>query len=367
MKRFTTLLLILLALVPLDLSAATLEARYVENFNTTIHNSSEYGIQGTHFPVALHVGTLTIDLVGGGGHPSLYSIQLKRSGDYDEGDEYELESTKEINYQDEFGAQLIAKTMFGGKTIVKTINWKSGEDRLMEEREFESGPYPITVEFYLGIRNIHNAGQAQGVGFQFEDDDGPNLGNFKVRYRTTPWSGSLHTIPFSGGEKSIPYFSINYNEDSPNYLNGTILDKSVYVSLAIEQTPSEASINIADAAGTSRAKVGQARLTLTGYEKPNNGSVYITFTDGNGSTGNDFRLKHSALPSFIPFSLYLAGEKVDNGVRTKWDNLAYGRNNLKDLHVGNMEQQGTALRMSGLYSDTITINITPVDSSLVGQ
>lgn len=95
--------------------------------------------------------------------------------------------------------------------------------------------------------------------------------------------------------------------------------------------------------------------------------VYITFTDGNGSTGNDFRLKHSALPSFIPFSLYLAGEKVDNGVRTKWDNLAYGRNNLKDLHVGNMEQQGTALRMSGLYSDTITINITPVDSSLVGQ
>lgn len=46
MKRFTTLLLILLALVPLDLSAATLEARYVENFNTTIHNSSEYGIQG---------------------------------------------------------------------------------------------------------------------------------------------------------------------------------------------------------------------------------------------------------------------------------------------------------------------------------
>lgn len=365
-QKYLLVCILLFALISTSLGAATVVASYKEEFNTTIHNSTEFGIQSTNFPVALHVGTLLIETEGGGTIPTLYGIQLRRSGDYDEGDEYKLQSTKKINYQDEFGAQLIAKTTFGNKTIVKTINWGNGRDPLMGEKEFESGTYPIKVEFYLGIRNIHNAGQAAGVGFQFEDDDGPNLGKFKIRYRTSAWSNTLYDIPFAGGESSVPYFSTNYNEGSPNSLNGKLLDKSVFVSLSIDQETYEQSINLADASGNSRAKVGQARLTLSGFESPSPLGVTIVFTDGNGSQTTDFRLKHNEVQSFISFSLYLGGEKVNNGGPTIWDNLSYG-NNIKALHVGDTNYQSAVSAMGGKYSDTITVNITPLDTNLIGQ
>lgn len=366
-KKTPIFIIILLALMTVGLGAATVEATYVAAFDTTIHNSSEYGIQSTNFPVALHVGTLTIDSVGGGSQPTLYGIQLRRSGDYDEGDEYKLVSTKKINYQDEFGAQLIAKTTFGSKTIVRTINWGNGRDPLMGEKDFESGPYPIRVEFYLGIRNIRNAGQALGVGFQFEDDDGPNLGKFKVRYRTSAWANTLYDIPFADGQGSIPFFSTNYNEESPNYLNGRLVDRTLFVSLLIEQAPTERSINLIEASGASnRARVGQARVILSGHQANSAQGVTITFTDGNGSSTNDFLLKHNGLSSFIPFSLYFATQKVINGTPIIWDNLSFGDGNLRELHVGNIDYQSATSKMGGLYSDTIYVNITPLDTNLVG-
>ena len=366
-QRLTVLLVVLLGMFATNLAAATVEALYIEETNTTIHNSTEYGIQSAGYPVALHVGTLTISSVGSGAKPFMYKIRLKRSGNYGGGKEYELESTKKINNQDEFGAQLVAKVTFGSTTIVKTINWSSGEDPLMGDTDFQDRPYPITIEFYLGIRNINNAGQATGAGFQFEDDDGPNLANFTVQYKTTNgWQGSHQDIPFSGHSGPMPFFSTNYNEDSPNRLNGVIFDPTVFVSLLIEQTPSEKTISLPNASGTSRAKVGVARVSLSGNKRPSPQGVSITFTDSNGSPSIGFRLKHEGLSSFIPFTLYLAGSPVGYGTPITWPNLTYGSNNLKDLHVGGVDLQNSALGMGGTYSDTIYVTIVPLDSNMVG-
>lgn len=367
-KRTSFLLVLLATLLLVSLGAASVEATYIEELDTTIYNSSHFGIQSAGYPVALHVGTLTINEVGSGSPPYLFSLRLDRSGDFGGGDEYKLESTKEINNQDEFGAQLVAKVHLGGnRTRVTKINWGTGEDPLLQDFDLFYVEYPFVIDFYLGIRNIRNAGQAVGAGFQFEDDDGPNLGNFNLIYRSNAWWDYQDiSIPIGGSTSPKPFFGINYNEDSRNFLNGNMLDTTVYVSLAVEQTPAEKSINLLDATGLSRAKVGQARLTLTGYERPSVPGVTITFTDGNASPNNNFRLRHATLPSFIPFSLYLAGVKVDNGVPITWNNLAYGSNNLKALHVGNIEDGGVSLKMSGSYSDTITVNITPLDTNLIG-
>lgn len=366
-RKHMILLVVGLAIISSSLFAATLDASYSENLDTIIHNSSDYGIQNQGFPVALHVGTMTIRSRGGGVAPAMYGIRMDRSGDFGDGEEYWLESTQKINNQKKFGAQLIAKTMFAGNTIVRTINWGTGEDPLMEERDFFLRQYPITIEFYLGIRNIFSVDQAVGVGFQFKHKLKPNLGNFRVMYRPNPWWGTYYTIPIEGSSAHQPFFTIDYGEDSSNYLNGQLFDPTVYVSLSIEQTAMEKSINLHNTSGQDRSKVGQVRLTLTGYKKPSSQGVSITFTDGNGSPDSNFHLNHNQVPSFIPFSLYLAGEKVDNKVPIIWPNLVYGESNLKVLEVGDIDHKKAISKMGGAYSDTIYVNITPLDTNLVGK
>ncbi|HKM05892.1 MAG TPA: hypothetical protein VJ869_02780 [Sphaerochaeta sp.] len=317
--------------------------------------------------VALQVGTLTIDTVGNGSKPDLYSLRINRSGNFGGGVEYWLTSSKEINWQTKFGAQLIAKVKFGSTTIVKFINWSNGLDPLMGESEFSpTNNYPITVEFYVGIRNITNAAQTQGAVFQFEDGSGPNLGSFKIQYRNNLNTDNYKDIPFATGDNPLPFFTTNYNNGSEGFLN-EVVDQRKFFTLTIERIPSETTINLIDASGISKARIGQARLTLTGYNSPSTQGVSIAFADGNGSTDTNFRLKHKDAALYIPFSLYLEGEKVDRGVPIPWPNLSYGNGNLKALKVGGITTLDATSAVGGEYSDTITVTITALDSNLYSQ
>jgi|GEM_PF-6552700 len=366
-QKLVVLLVVVLVIISSSLFAAKVEATYEEELDTTIYSSTHFGIQSARYPVALHVGKMTIYTRGNGNIPDLFSIRINRSGNFGGGSEYWLTSSKTINWQDRFGAQLVAKTTFDNRTIVRTINWGTGEDFLMGEADFDGGHYPITIDFYLGIRNIHNATQAQGAVFQFENKSSPNLGKFKIAYRNNLNSNSYHDIPFIQGNISLPFFITDYNNGSQNFFNGKSFDDTVYVALDIEQASFESSIDLVNASGQAKSKVGQARLTLSGYNSPSTKGVSLTFTDGNGSTDNDFLLRHEEIPSFIPFSLYLAGEKVNNGVPITWGNLAYGNTNLKNLEVGGINHKNAISKMGGSYSDTITVTIVPLDSNLVGR
>lgn len=93
-KHISILLIILLALSLPSLSAASVEATYIEELDATIYNSVRFGIQSAGYPVALHVGALTINQVGSGLPPSLFSLRLDRSGDFGRAREYDLESTR---------------------------------------------------------------------------------------------------------------------------------------------------------------------------------------------------------------------------------------------------------------------------------
>lgn len=364
-KLLSLIGLFILVLSFSSLSAAVVQAHYQEETDTTIHNCSDFGIQGIGgINVALHVGTLTITPTVQGSNPMLYAIQLDRSGNWGGGSEYWLLSSKSINYQTRFGAQLIAKVRFGTKTIVKIINYTSGMDPLMGSSEF-TGQYPIIIDFYLGIRNINNAAQTVGAEFLFEGTNGPNLGNFNINYKNADtWNSPLISIPFTDTPSNTPFFSGNYNEGTTDSPLNTEADKSIYVSFAVEQTPAERTIDLGQAVGAARARVGQARLTLSGYNSGSAQGVSLTFTDNNGSS--NFRLKHENTASYIPFSLFLDGQAVSKGTPISWGNLTFGPNNVKELKVGAITNQAIASSLAGTYSDTITVTIMPLDSNLTG-
>lgn len=366
-KKLVSILVILLSFTTASLMAATVDATYTENFDTKIHNASDFGISLPGINVALQVGTLEIKTVGNGSKPAMYSIRINRSGNFGNGEEYWLTSSTEINWQTRFGAQLIAKVKFGSTTIVKFLNWNSGLDPLMGESEFSPNQYPIIIEFFFGIRNITNAAQTQGATFQFEDGSGPNLGNFKIQYRKNLNTQNYKDIPFTKGSNPLPFFDIDYNAGASNFLNGDAPDHTVFISLSIEQSPSQASINLLDAIGNSKAMVGSARLTLSGFDSPSEQGVTLAFADGNGSTDTNFLLKHSEAPSYIAFTLYLGGTKVYRTVPIPWGNLAFGNSNVKDLEVGGISALDAESALSGTYSDTIWVTITPLDTNLTIQ
>ena len=346
------------------LGAADLVATYEEELNPVIKNNGNYPLNYTrnNYDVSFRVGTLTISSVGSGSPPGLDEMELDRTG-FDGRKSYNLETTAKIDGKDEFKARMVAKITYcnGSRTRVMTI--EDDDEELLEEDDVEhcSTPYPIVIEFFMVIKKIPDAGLAEGIGFQFKQNQ--SIGNFKLDFEAE--SGSSVTIPINGNTGSPPFFETDYGSGSENHWNE--VNTTVYVSLAIEQETYQQSINLLDASGASRALVGQARLTLTGYERPSLPGVTIQFGDGNGSPTNDFHLKHNEVPSFIPFSLYLAGSIVNNGLPITWDNLVYGDTNLKDLEVGDIDHQSAISRMGGAYSDTITVTITPIDTNLVGQ
>lgn len=361
----TIIVAVVLSLLLLSfLGAADLVATYEEELNPTIKNNGDYPLNynKNKYDVSFRVGTLTISSVGSGTPPGLDEMELNRTG-FGGRKSYDLETTAKIDGKDEFKARLVAKITYcnGSKTRVMTI--EDDDEELLEEDDVEhcSTPYPIVIEFFMVIKKIPDAGLAEGIGFQFKQNQG--IGNFKLDFESD--SGSSVTIPINGNTGSPPFFETDYSSGSENHWNE--VNTTLYVSLAIEQETYQQSIDLLDASGASRALVGQARLTLTGYERPSPPGVTIQFDDGNGSPTNDFRLKHNEVPSFIPFSLYLDGTKVNNGSPIIWDNLVYGDTNLKDLEVGGIDHQNAISQLGGAYSDTITVTITPIDTNMVGQ
>ena len=352
-----SLLILLLCLFSLQgLSAlADLTVAYEEELDTTISSSLYFGIQSLQYPVACHVGTLTLSYTSAFANNQLSGLYLERSGNWGNGVEYWLQSSRSINWQTRFGAQLIAKVRYGYHTDLKVINWSDSTFPLLNSTALKKNMFPIVIDFYLGIRNIFYGSQAIGAAFQFEDESGPNLGDFKL---LTQKNWSLQPI----NDTPASFFAINYNEGSSNYLNGQA-DPQVQATLSIEQDASEESFPLASAVNNGRAQVGQARITVSGAQSLPSYGVTISFTDGNGGTGYIFNLKHEHTDDLIPFSLYLGTTHVQNMTPIPWESLQLGSDNLRSLYVGNIMYQDIENKIAGQYYDTITATITPLDTN----
>jgi hypothetical protein len=342
-----------------------LKADYWESTDTTIYDATTFGIQSAGFAVACSVGTLHIERVSN--NHVMLGLRLQRSGKWNNGNEYTLVSTESINYQRQFGAQIVAKITRGSQpAIIQLINWSSGQDVFVNPQALLEAPdLPLHVEFFLGIRNIQNAQQTQGVGFQFQGVGGHNLGNFQVisrrRVPINPWNYSFYNeaVPINLTSDPVPFYSVNYNKGSSSYINGAGGDRRVFASLSIEEVDPSGRFDLLQLINTPTLPIATARLTLSGYQSTN--------SDVQGSSFPSFAMKHEDVKAYIPFELFLDANPISKGVPIEWNDLVYGSSNTRALSVGGISLSDAENQVSGLYSDTIIVQVTPLDTNVVVQ
>jgi len=365
LHRRAVLVSLLILLVCSHLFADRLEADYTPESDTTIASSSSFGIGSNPNSLAFHVGSISIQSISEGGFfsPNTFTgLTLTRSGFLQ--NPLKLKSSRAINGVTVFEAELVAKVTnnSSGESIV--ISETQGDKTLVSSNTYLQG-FPITVDLYVRFKNNIQLQQVTGVHFQFLAGD---LGamTLKSRYSWFGIGGSTVTFPINGSTSATSLFAVNYTLGSPNFININSLDPIVYVSLAIEQTPSQASILLTQASGANKKAVGLARIILSGFQSTTPYGVSIRFTDGNGSPTSQFRLKAEGLNRYIPFNITLDNQPIYNGEPVIWDNLAYGNNNTKTLYVTGIDYATAQTSISGSYSDIIYVNITPLDTNLVG-
>jgi hypothetical protein len=372
MKKNVKLLCILLVfsfftqvIVAVDFSAT-----YSEVTNTTIQNITSFrflkrSTTASGYPIACHVGTLTVRKTNNQ-TGTLYGLRLQRSGDFNDGAEFYMYSTEAYQSSNEFGAQLLATVTSGSSTTVQKMDHGVLDPFRPELTYFTS--FPITIEFYLCIRNIPY-GLAMNAGFQFQTNSGPNLGYFTLHTNNTaqtwwdPNGANQDQIDVNGSTGTIPFFSINYNKDSANYINKTVIQETVNAYFSISQTDSEKSLAIMDSSSTWPQKVGTANLTLEGNSSSTYG-VDITFKDTNGGTGYNFLLKDETGTFSLPLNLYFNGEPVENAIKLTWDSLVVGTTSTKTISANPVSLTSAQQLPAGDYSDTVTVTISPIESNL---
>ena len=348
---------------------------YQESFDTTIRNGSDFQVSIPGYAVVCEVGTLQVLRLNT--NYTMYGLRLDRSNHWGNGNEYKLDYSKEINWQKHFGARLVAKITCGNKSpVVKSINWGTGKDPLVDSNHLlDASDFPIVVDFYLAINNIDNAAQAEGVRFQFQGVGGHNLGDFQIistRHTLHPqWGYDIYlevVLPFDSSDTALPFYSINYNKKSEHYLNGVIQQEQVYAHLSIEEVLPGGHFDLLGAIGANqKVQIAQARISLYGSDINDSYGVNLRFVDGNGSLDDLFLLKHEYVDTYIPFVLYLGGQVVNNNEEIPWDGLVFSADNIRSLEVGDISYSDVENKVSGLYSDTITVHISPMDTNMIVQ
>jgi len=346
---FAFLIVAFLIIFISPLFTADLVATYeVEPFYVIENNSTGYE-QGD-YRVAFKLGTITIN--SSGNPTNLKKLTLDRNNNVRK-EEYTFKTTEKVGGENSFAAELVAKITYANGTNVVHIKDTKGI-KLLEKKD---NPYPIFIEFFMVIESENlNSSHFQGVGFQFSGNQ--SIGWFQLTFESKSKSDPKYIFPSDSGAFQ-PFFNTIYNVGSGNYINP--VDITRHLVFEILQLENEKSINLIDAIGTFKAKVGTAKITVEGNYSPNIG---VSFTGEHGSPNGNFRLKHKEVESYIPYSLFFGNPplQVESGPFMTWGQIVLGEN-LKNLHVGNIDHQLAAASIAGEYSETITVTITPVDSN----
>lgn len=273
-------------------------------------------------------------------------------------------ATQEIDGEDEFDAMLIARiTYCGSRTKIVLIDDEDSK-KLLKNEDLEDcpNPYPITIEFFMVIEDIRNASEADGVGFQFVSGEGP--GNFQLEAKDT--SNNKTDVPIDGSTTANPFVPPEFTDGSgSSFINIEEIDKTWDASLLIDQSATGTLFDLVSELGSlGGATVGVANLILGGYSGHPKYCVEITFEDAYKGVGdNSFRLKHEGFASYIPFTLFLAGDEITNGLPYIWSNLGFPPViNQKNLVV-KVNYYEALSKISGTYSDTIYVTISPYETN----
>lgn len=174
-------------------------------------------------------------------------------------------------------------------------------------------------------------------------------------------NGSYVAVDGIAGPDSTPLIDPNGFTGSTGSDNGYWFDTGVQQELNflfsfLENTTS---FTLSDAYGTNKKAINTAQMIVQNGETGTTYAQKLTFTDS--TTDSSFQLRATSgigLP--IDFKLYFGETEIVKGSSFTWGGLASGENT-KELKVGGINATLAGQRVSGAYTDTITVNITAVD------
>ena len=109
------------------------------------------------------------------------------------------------------------------------------------------------------------------------------------------------------------------------------------------------------------ARVARAQLEITNAAADTTYGVHVVFS--NRSNSPHFSLLLDGLSNLyaIPYTLRFNGQDVSGGSPIGWTGLSEGTFT-KDIQVTRVDGFKAEMAPAGIYSDTITVNITPIDT-----
>jgi spore coat protein U-like protein len=145
--------------------------------------------------------------------------------------------------------------------------------------------------------------------------------------------------------------------DTPGFYYGEVpVTESFFIDFLIP----ELNFELSDAYGSNRVTINEARIEVMNGTQGTNYTQLFTFTDQ--SQASSFQLFPSAgSGSPIDFNLYLENDLIEKGTAYTWSGLQPGILNTRNIRIGGISETEVMNRVSGTYTDTITVTITNPD------
>jgi spore coat protein U-like protein len=244
---------------------------------------------------------------------------------------------------------------------------------------------PFYVELYLVNTNSTNRNAQSGwrpasyfkldspyslpVGFNplfsvaVADSPNTNVGTYTTGSGSVKESqGSYVTTDGSSGPDNTqildPGSYTNPDDpDTPGFYYGEVpVTESFFIDFLIP----ELNFELSDAYGSNRVTINEARIEVMNGTQGTNYTQLFTFTDQ--SQASSFQLFPSAgSGSPIDFNLYLENDLIEKGTAYTWSGLQPGILNTRNIRIGGISETEVMNRVSGTYTDTITVTITNPD------
>lgn len=182
----------------------------------------------------------------------------------------------------------------------------------------------------------------------------PQLGSYAD---TTGQGGSEGTHIIGPGAYTDPN-----NPGSPGFNYGDPPSQPTQPDFEFWFRDENVNFDISDAYDSNRVVLNAAKMNVVNGESGKTYIQYLTFTDSGFD--NSFQLKpYGVNGDNVDFQLFFGNDPnaIPYGEPIPWSGLAPGMNE-RDLKIGQILPDQVNQRVSGAYTDTITVNITAGDN-----
>jgi hypothetical protein len=356
MGKIRTLLLVFLSAISFQLSAQ-ITATWVPK--DSLYFEQGFSPLNTNKLVA-HMGTLTIKPVGNQlFDPNILNVNLSTSfqftGPITWSNDWQTGLPVYVNQATYF--TLYAVSTVKGVTQANPL-WQSDGSQPLRTENGNLNVSTFTAEFYLVSDQDWWRYKS---GAQYTLTSG-TFGGFQVAVANSGsgyWPGNETLVPVNNNDPQVTTPLLSSGTSAPPQ-PVPFGQPSAPVSYLLSIYDNQ-SFTISQAYGSNVARVARAQLVITNAAADTTYGVHVVFS--NRSNSPHFSLHLDGLSNLyaIPYTLRFNGQDVTGGSPIGWTGLGEGIFT-KDIQVTRVDSFKAEMAPAGIYSDTITVNITPIDT-----